>query len=190
MSDNLNAVRTAEPEVMAWIEAKLAKGNDFAASLHSFASRKGYLSPGQISAVLNGIKREAEMVELAKNAPSVDTTRLEAVFAVATGKGLKKPALTIGDLRFNPAPETGANPGAIYVKQDGTYMGKMLRGQFITRTTGEFVSKVLAIAGDPEGEAIKHGKLTGRCAVCSRKLSDPESVDRGIGPVCAEKFGW
>lgn len=28
------------------------------------------------------------------------------------------------------------------------------------------------------------GRATGTCLVCSRKLDDPESVDRGIGPVC------
>lgn len=28
------------------------------------------------------------------------------------------------------------------------------------------------------------GRTTGTCLVCSRKLDDPESVDRGIGPVC------
>lgn len=28
------------------------------------------------------------------------------------------------------------------------------------------------------------GRVTGTCLVCSRRLDDPESVDRGIGPVC------
>lgn len=28
------------------------------------------------------------------------------------------------------------------------------------------------------------GRATGTCLVCSRRLDDPESVDRGIGPVC------
>lgn len=30
------------------------------------------------------------------------------------------------------------------------------------------------------------GKLTGICAMCRRVLSDPESIARGIGPVCAK----
>jgi Family of unknown function (DUF6011) len=29
-----------------------------------------------------------------------------------------------------------------------------------------------------------------RCAVCNRELSDPVSVEAGIGPICAERFGW
>jgi hypothetical protein len=33
------------------------------------------------------------------------------------------------------------------------------------------------------------GRATGTCLVCSRRLDDPESVDRGIGPVCYAKMG-
>lgn len=191
-TDNVESLiqkaRAAEPEAFAWLDAHA--GNEFADSLVRYATKKGYLSDGQLNAVLRSIERDKQRAEAEKNAPNVDTTRLEAVFQVAAGNGLKKPALTIGPFHFSPAPATGHNPGAIYVKQEGVYLGKMLRGQFLARLTGEFVGEVLKIAGDPEGEAIKHGKLTGRCAVCSRKLSDPESTARGIGPVCASRYGW
>lgn len=33
-------------------------------------------------------------------------------------------------------------------------------------------------------EAAKFGRMTGTCAVCARRLDVPESVERGIGPVC------
>lgn len=32
------------------------------------------------------------------------------------------------------------------------------------------------------------GITTGHCLICGRRLDDPESVDRGIGPVCAENY--
>jgi hypothetical protein len=32
------------------------------------------------------------------------------------------------------------------------------------------------------------GVASGSCLVCGRRLDDPESVDRGIGPVCAAKY--
>lgn len=38
-------------------------------------------------------------------------------------------------------------------------------------------------------QAAKFGHLHGVCFVCCRALTDPESVKRGIGPVCATKFG-
>jgi hypothetical protein len=39
----------------------------------------------------------------------------------------------------------------------------------------------------PEGYQIRH---EGKCGCCGRKLTTPESLDRGIGPECAKRFGW
>lgn len=36
----------------------------------------------------------------------------------------------------------------------------------------------------PEGYAIQHA---GKCCVCARKLTTPQSIEAGIGPVCLEK---
>lgn len=38
------------------------------------------------------------------------------------------------------------------------------------------------------GEAKAFGALYGTCAVCARTLTDEESIERGIGPVCANRF--
>jgi hypothetical protein len=32
------------------------------------------------------------------------------------------------------------------------------------------------------------GISSGQCIICGRRLDDPESVDRGIGPVCASRY--
>ncbi len=37
-------------------------------------------------------------------------------------------------------------------------------------------------------QAAEFGRLYGVCAHCSAPLTDPESIERGIGPVCARKF--
>jgi len=37
----------------------------------------------------------------------------------------------------------------------------------------------------PEGYQIRH---EGKCGCCGRKLTTPESLDRGIGPECIKKF--
>lgn len=42
----------------------------------------------------------------------------------------------------------------------------------------------------PIEEAKAWGKMTGTCCVCARRLDVPESVEAGIGPVCARKGGW
>jgi hypothetical protein len=37
-------------------------------------------------------------------------------------------------------------------------------------------------------QAAALGHLHGRCVLCGAELSDPESVQRGIGPVCAKRL--
>ena len=40
-----------------------------------------------------------------------------------------------------------------------------------------------------EETAAAMGKRFGSCVVCARTLTDPESVERGIGPVCGARLG-
>jgi hypothetical protein len=44
--------------------------------------------------------------------------------------------------------------------------------------------RVAAFVGDVEGERRAGAQLTGSCAICGRALTDPISVERGIGPEC------
>lgn len=46
------------------------------------------------------------------------------------------------------------------------------------------------IADTPKACAIRYGMEIGRCAICDRTLTNPESIARGIGPICAERVGW
>jgi hypothetical protein len=39
-------------------------------------------------------------------------------------------------------------------------------------------------------EAEEYGRMSGSCCACGRRLDVPESVERGIGPVCAKKDWW
>lgn len=41
-----------------------------------------------------------------------------------------------------------------------------------------------------EEQAAEFGKLYGICCICSARLTNEESIERGIGPVCADKQGW
>lgn len=38
-------------------------------------------------------------------------------------------------------------------------------------------------------EAAALGHMHGICVVCAKRLTDPESVQRGIGPVCIKRLG-
>lgn len=173
------------PDVAAWLSVETF---DFAVSLRQQAERKGTLSIGQIAAARRCIDRSKARAEAESRAP-VDTGKLEQVFATAKSNGLKKPGINIGPFRFSPAPENGRNPGAIYVKHEGQYLGKVLNGKFLAQCTVDILNQVMGIAADPFGRAVEHGQLTGRCAICNRNLKDEDSTGRGIGPVCARKFG-
>lgn len=183
MSDNLKNFEADNPGFAEWWTNSTFP---FAVSLREQVAKKGYLSYAQEAAARRCMERKP--IDAA-SAPTVDTTKLEAAFAVANPR-LRNPTLTVGAFRFSLAPVTGKNPGAIYVKKDGEYLGKMLGGKLLARCTEEAMTQVLGIAADPLGKAIEHGKLTGRCAVCNRSLKAEDSVGRGIGPICAEKFGW
>ena len=59
--------------------------------------------------------------------------------------------------------------------------------------SGEFDFVRGALAGLDESmrltlaECQEIGRAIGRCIVCGAKLTDPESVERGIGPICAKR---
>lgn len=40
----------------------------------------------------------------------------------------------------------------------------------------------------PVEEVGSLGIVAGNCLICGRDLSDPESLDRGIGPICAQNY--
>jgi hypothetical protein len=47
-----------------------------------------------------------------------------------------------------------------------------------------------AFEGDPTGALRAHGLATGSCGCCGLELTDPVSVERGIGPICWTKGGF
>jgi hypothetical protein len=70
--------------------------------------------------------------------------------------------------------------GAPYlIAEDGTYLGAL---------KGDAPAMLAAIEADPKGCAIAYGKATGNCCICSKTLTNPASIEAGIGPVCASKF--
>lgn len=122
---------------------------------------------------------------------SVDLGPIRAMFETAVQNGYKKPTYRAEGLVINRAPDTGNNPGALYVKDEaGEYVGKILGTTFMpTRNAAPAGQALLAIAADPLAAALRHGQRTGRCACCGRELTKHTSIEAGIGPICKEKWG-
>lgn len=87
--------------------------------------------------------------------------------------------------------------GSVFRVYLGQQSGQMLCKEVVMGATkddaAKFIYKGLAdrfVTGDklPLDEAKAWGKATETCISCGRRLDVPESVDAGIGPVCAGKF--
>lgn len=167
----------------------MADWNDFAASLVRQYTRKGELSERQWDAAERMIRKVRDTnARKATLQRSVDVSRITDLLK---GAAVKRPVFRAAGLSFSMAPANGKNAGAVYVKADGTYQGKIMHGAFMAAGAcdPETADAVVAVAKDPRGEAIKHGKMTGACSCCGRTLTDATSVEMGIGPICAEKWG-
>lgn len=53
----------------------------------------------------------------------------------------------------------------------------------------DVIDRLREFEENPLAAAMKYGKLAGRCCSCGRDLTDPASIEAGIGPICAGKFG-
>jgi len=122
---------------------------------------------------------------------SIDLSPIHAMFGKAQEAGLKKLQYRAEGLVLSLAKPNSANPGAIYVKRkSGAYLGKVVGQRFVAfGATDADKAALQTIARDPAEAATRYGKMTRECSCCGRELSDPASVEAGIGPVCATKWG-
>lgn len=198
--------KTGQPAVWAWMQENVDQGSNgfpFAISLHAALLQYGSLTERQLEAALKCIAKRAQArLGRVANAPVVDTAgidRLKAAFdhavaySASKGRTMRRPRITVGCTEISPAKATSANPGALYVKTtEGQYLGKIVDGRFLAtrECTDELRDRVLAFIADPKAAAEAYGIETGICCICNATLTNKVSIERGIGPICAEKMGW
>lgn len=203
MQANLEAVEVQYPVLKEWWTNSTF---EFAVSLREQARNKGALSDAQVAAAMrciekfNAAKQERELARKAEEArvaalPVLDVSHITNAFDKARSVGIKRPKLRLfsglKSFEFSRAPDTGKNPGAVYVNDDDSqYMGKVFGGKFLKGhdCSPETETEIIKVCSDPEQAAIAYGKQFGSCAICNRELSDPVSIDRGIGPICYGRF--
>lgn len=194
MSISIEALRTALP--------KLGNGDrTFAQSLLDWADGGKTLSDKQSYWVGKLTERASQPPKQA--AKIGDLSRLIAIFETAA-KHLKHPAIVLGiegiakHIRLSVAGQKAKVPGSINVATaesfgEGTWFGRITReGEFQPSrepTPTSLIPALQRFACDPAGEAAKHGKLTGACCFCNRKLEDERSTAVGYGPICAGHYG-
>lgn len=172
----------------------MATWNDLAASLAEQHNSGRAWSDKQVLAIQGMVARmEERRAQKAIEAPLVDLSSIVAMFDHAKTSGYKRPVYRAEGIKISLAPESSANAGALYVKTtEGDYIGKVSDGKFYgTRdATDEHKQALAVIAANPGEAAIRYGRQTGSCACCGRPLSNKQSIDLGIGPICRDKWGF
>lgn len=200
IADNAAAFRAANPDIAAWMETSQFP---FAIAMRDALAKYGDLTPKQLESTKRCVaqaiqwQKEKEAKAFARasnanaNAPKVDVSKLVAAFDNAA-LTLKNPRLHLSGFKITRGKEYSKNPGALYFKSGETYLGKVANGAFYAARdcTSEQESAIVATCNDPKAAAIAYGLKYGVCSCCGRELTDPVSVANGIGPICAEKFGW
>jgi hypothetical protein len=185
------------PKVWDHLGKQMERGttSEFVRSLYEQLMNKGYLSEKQIAAVERGIEKAAEnRVAREANRPEVGQGAMKMldVFKTARGNGFKRPVVRTEHFDFSLAPDAGANSGFIYVKSHDTkdYLGKISpEGKFIGYKTPEAtLTLLMEVCENPLDAAVKFGMKSGTCSCCGRELTNKESVELGIGPICRERF--
>lgn len=171
----------------------MASWNELSASLLEQHNQGKAWSEKQVLATQGMVARMEERRALrAAEAQTVDLSSIVNLFVTAKSNGYKRPVYRAEGLKISLAPESSANAGALYVKtaQD-EYIGKVSDGKFYgTNAASEEHKRAIAlIAINPRDAAIRYGRQTGSCACCGRALSNKESVEIGIGPICRSRWG-
>jgi len=183
-SERAMYLKSNAPEIK-WIIAHSAT-NDFARSCDEYLLKTGTLTQPMFDAVRRGLSPAAAPVDVS------GVSRVVEAFANATASGLKKPKMYLGDFLFKLAPATGRNKGAIYVTEEGAYLGKIAEGKFhaARECTEAQRAAIVAVCAAPKKAAEAFGQETGRCSCCGLELTDPVSIANSIGPICAGRYGF
>jgi hypothetical protein len=141
-------------------------------------------------------------VDNVKVAPvkSNEPSQFEALFnafEAAKSKGAKRLTLRFDGINIKPNRDNSAlwvtsqtefEQGDYGLKPK--YLGKVTSAGCDSRLSDDVKAIIMGAANDPLTAAIRYGKVSGECSCCGRELTDPKSIEAGIGPICARKFGW
>jgi hypothetical protein len=209
LAADIAAFRDREPAVAAWLDAETAKAKPFgfAVAMVEALAKWGDLTDKQLETcqrlAAKSTERAAERAAAVTAAPVVDASKIEQAFATARtaadrpgakGVMVRPIKLQSGEItvRFTPGSIGSQWEGMLFAKSGDKKLGSIKAGRFNRRfeCTDAEAAAVLDCASNPEKAAVAYGKAWSTCGICGRGLLNDESIARGIGPICAERFGW
>lgn len=207
---NWQAFEAANPAEAQWLKVR-ADSSTFASDLRAKVIKWGSLTAGQLGAVTRIVAEDAARQQQAqqvrqqqvREAAPLDVAAIDRALRTANGNGLKRPALRLGDFIFKLAGDNSRYAGKVMVLsrtrtvssnwgEKPEFLGHIDGGLFMAGRACTDADKagLLIVAADPVAAAVRYGRDIGNCSCCDRVLNDPVSVARGIGPICADRFGF
>jgi hypothetical protein len=172
---------------------------DYPRQLKQAWERYGGLSDRQLRGGINCVRAEANRAGMKAAQATSDSSTLSNVVALmqhAKANGVGQPkfrlATGLGTLKLSMATNRSKTPGAIFVKRDTEYLGKLSdtgRPDYRLSDDASAMTALLALNADPAGVAAAHGQQVGNCSFCGRELTDGRSIAMGYGPICAGHYG-
>ena len=154
------------------------------------------LSPAQYAWAHKLAQDTVKVAPVKSNEPSQFEALFNA-FETAKGKGAKRLTLRFEGVSIKPnrdntvlwvTSQSETEMGEYGLKPK--YLGKVTPAGCDSRLGDDVKAIIMGAANDPLSAAIKYGKVSGSCSCCGRELTDPKSIEAGIGPICVTKFGW
>ena len=196
------AEKFADTHVTAWPELRqlattYATGYQgrfpFMREMHEKACAFG-LSPRQAAAVLNCLKAEVAREQQVPATPTAPVSVPTGIFTLSNGGDdhvtirvrliEDKPGIAaIAEYLAGPVNTTDY-AGFAFIAADGSPR-IWKRFQQDTRIVRALKALLTADNGQRHAYGFAYAQASGRCMVCGRVLTTPESIETGIGPTCA-----
>lgn len=142
------------------------------------AKRYKTIPEGMIPGVLNTFR--AECFRNAKKAPVASQSATTLTLDLVSGKyDVPDEDGVIVTVEVDRGSDNWE--GWTFVRVAGEKIGQQRPGESYR---GQNVLVLERLQADPVAAAAHYGHRTTTCGICGRHLEDPESVERGIGPVC------
>lgn len=160
-----------------------ARGFTYLVDMKADLQKYGSLSDGKTKGVLNCLLADMRRAG-SKPAPATTATPAPATPDVPAGHYAIEEE---GELHFFQVEH--GKPGTRW--EGFTFLSIQASDDLHSIRNPERKSAILtAIAANPAMASAAYGHGIGRCGVCNRTLTDPVSIENGIGPKCAAKMGW
>ncbi len=169
------------------------KDNDFIISVANACARYD-ISPGQAKGVLNWWRSQIQRSQRNNPAPKNDNPT-SSVVPSDEGAAIDLDLSNVPDgtylverviMKVNkPTNNRWAGWAFINGEQRGDKIGNQRPGAFYK---GQYADLVAKLISDPLKYAKAYGIETGQCGNCGRTLTNPESIAKGIGPICEGRY--